>query len=309
MAQEGTTPPLSAPVPFLSPAAIGPFPRRSLAELLDAETQARLAAICRQVRRHILRMTAAAGSGHPGGSLSAVEILTTLYFGIMRHDPTNPRWPLRDRFILSKGHAAPALYAVLAEAGYFPPELLLTLRKLGSPLQGHVSYNLDIGVEASSGSLGQGFSVGVGMALAGRLDGLDYRVYVLLGDGELDEGQVWEAALAAAHYRLDNLTAIVDANGIQNDDFVARTLNLEPLPAKWAAFGWRVLEVDGHDLAELARALDAARAIRTRPAVVIARTVKGKGVSFMEHNPEFHGRAPRPDELERALAELAEEGP
>ncbi len=309
MAEESRPQPVPSPALFPSVASSGLFERRSLAELLAPETQARLAAICRRVRRHIVRMTAAAGSGHPGGSLSAVEILTTLYFGIMRHDPSNPRWSLRDRFILSKGHAAPALYAVLAEAGYFPTDLLMTLRKLGSPLQGHVSYNLDIGVEASSGSLGHGFSVGVGMALAGRLDGLDYRVYVLLGDGELDEGQVWEAALAAAHYRLDNLTAVVDANGIQNDDFVARTLNLEPLDAKWAAFGWRVFEVDGHDLVELARALDAARRIRTRPSVVIARTVKGKGVSFMEHNPEFHGRAPRPDELERALQELAGEEP
>ena len=263
----------------------------------------------RRIRRHIIRMLAEAGSGHPGGSLSAVEILSALYFRVLRHDPHNPSWPDRDRFILSKGHACPVLYATLAECGYLPVEELLTLRKMGSRLQGHAFAGSPPGVEMSSGSLGQGLSYSIGQCLAARLDGRDYRVYCLLGDGELDEGQVWEAAMAASHYSLDNLTAIVDRNGIQNDDFCDRTMTTDPLPAKWEAFGWRALEVDGHDLRQLIDALEQARATKGRPTVIIAHTVKGKGVDFMENNPEWHGKAPTPEQAEKALAQLGEDQP
>jgi transketolase len=258
-----------------------------------------------RIRRHIIAMLAAAASGHPGGSLSAVEILCALYFRILRHKPEDPAWPDRDRFILSKGHGVPVLYAVLAECGYLPVEELTTLRRLDSRLQGHSLAGSPPGVEMSAGSLGQGLSYCVGQALAARLDGRDYRVYCLLGDGELDEGQVWEAAMAAAHYSLDNLTAIVDRNRIQNDDFCDKVMRTDPLPDKWQAFGWHVEEVDGHDLGQVIDALEKARDIRGRPTVIIAHTVKGKGVSFMENNPEWHGKAPTPEQAERALAELA----
>ena len=261
----------------------------------------------RRIRRHIIRMLAAAGSGHPGGSLSAVEILCALYFRVLRHDPKNPAWPDRDRFILSKGHACPVLYATLAECGYLPVDELLTFRKLGSRLQGHAFAGSPPGVEMSSGSLGQGLSYSIGQCLAGRLDGRDYRVYCLLGDGELDEGQVWEAAMAAAHYSLDNLTAIVDRNGVQNDDFCELTMDTEPLPEKWQSFGWRALEVDGHDVRQVIEALEQAKATRGRPTVIIARTVKGKGVSFMENSAEWHGKAPTPEQAALALAELGGE--
>jgi transketolase len=250
-------------------------------------------------------MLAAAGSGHPGGSLSAVEILCALYFRIMRHNPQDPAWPDRDRFVLSKGHGVPVLYAVLAECGYLPVEELVTLRKVGSRLQGHSFAGSPPGVEMSAGSLGQGLSYCVGQALAARLDGRDSRVYCLLGDGELDEGQVWEAAMAAAHYSLDNLTAIVDRNGVQNDDFCKNVMRTDPLPDKWQAFGWHVQEVDGHDLSQVIDALETARNVRGRPSVIIAQTVKGKGVSFMENSAEWHGKAPNPEQTERALAELA----
>jgi transketolase len=249
-------------------------------------------------------MLAAAGSGHPGGSLSAVEILCALYFRIMRHNPQDPAWPDRDRFVLSKGHGVPVLYAVLAECGYLPVEELVTLRKMGSRLQGHSFAGSPPGVEMSAGSLGQGLSYCVGQALAARLDGRDSRVYCLLGDGELDEGQVWEAAMAAAHYSLDNLTAIVDRNGVQNDDFCANVMRTDPLPDKWQAFGWHVQEVDGHDLSQVIEALEMAKEVRGRPSVIIAQTVKGKGVSFMENSAEWHGKAPNPEQTERALAEL-----
>ena len=262
-------------------------------------------AATRRIRRHIITMLAAAGSGHPGGSLSAVEILCALYLRILRHNAQDPAWPDRDRFILSKGHGVPALYAVLAECGYLPVEELATLRKVNTRLQGHPLAGSPPGVEMSAGSLGQGLSYSIGQALAARLDGRDYRVYCLLGDGELDEGQVWEAAMAAAHYSLDNLTAIVDRNRIQNDDFCENVMRTEPLPDKWQAFGWQVQEVDGHDLSQVIEALEKARDVRGRPSVVIAHTVKGKGVSFMENNPEWHGKAPTPEQAERALAELA----
>ena len=268
-----------------------------------------LEAIAREVRRHIVRMTAAAGSGHPGGSLSAVEILVALYWRVLRHNPRQLDWPDRDRFILSKGHASPVLYAVLAETGYFDRAELPTFRKLGSILQGHPDRNFTPGLEAQSGSLGQGLSVGIGMALAGRLDRRPYRVYVLLGDGECDEGQVWEAAMSAAHFKLDTITAIVDRNRIQNDGFVTDIMELEPFADKWRAFGWDVREIDGHSLEQVLAALEAAQQVRGRPGVIIAHTVKGKGVSFMENNPEFHGKAPTSEQLAIALDELAERSP
>ncbi|MBI2872602.1 MAG: transketolase [Chloroflexi bacterium] len=259
--------------------------------------------VARTLRRNILVSIAAAGSGHPGGSLSAVETLVALYYKVMRHDPSNPRWPERDRFVLSKGHAAPVLYAVLADCGYFPPQELLTLRKLDSRLQGH-AHIMTPGVEMSAGSLGQGLSFGIGQALAARIDGRAYRVYVLLGDGECDEGQVWEAAMSAAHYRLDNLVAVVDRNRIQNDRFTSEVMELEPLAEKWRAFGWSVEEVDGHSIRDILLALKQAQGVKGKPSCIIAHTVKGKGVSFMENNPAFHGKAPTREELRQALEEL-----
>jgi len=265
---------------------------------------AELERMARQLRRHVITMIATAGSGHPGGSLSAADIITTLYFKIMRHDPQNPQWPDRDRFILSKGHAAPVLYAALAECGYFPLDELSTLRKLDSRLQGHTDRILTPGVEMSSGSLGQGLSFGIGIALAGKLDARDYQVYVLLGDGECDEGQIWEAAMAAAHYKIDNLTAIVDCNQIQLAGRTCDIMNLEPLADKWRSFNWHVLDINGHDVNQISQAAKKARGIKQRPTVIIAHTVKGKGVSFMENNVDFHGKAPTPEETERALKEL-----
>jgi transketolase len=261
--------------------------------------------IAKALRRHIITMTAEAGSGHPGGSLSAVEIVTSLYFRVLRHRPSEPQWVERDRFILSKGHAAPLLYAVLAECGYFPVEELTTLRKLGSRLQGHTDRTSTPGVEMSSGSLGQGLSFGIGVALAARLNSQGYRVYVLLGGGECDEGQVWEAAMAAAHFKLDNLVAIVDHNQQQIDGWNAEIMNLEPLPEKWRAFGWEVVEIDGHDFRQILAAFEKAQRVKGQPTVVIAHTIKGKGVSFMENNLGFHGTAPTPEQAKAALEELA----
>jgi transketolase len=260
--------------------------------------------IARKIRRDIVTMIAKAGSGHPGGSLSAADILTTLYYRILHHDPNNPEWPDRDRFILSKGHAAPALYATLAECGYFPVEELDTLRKLGSRLQGHTHRGLP-GVEMSAGSLGQGLSFAIGCALAGRLNKNSYRVYALLGDGECEEGQVWEAAMSATHFRVDNLVAVVDRNGLQIDGWTRDVMNLEPFADKWRSFGWHVIDTDGHDLTLLIDAFEHARAVKHQPTVIIARTVKGKGVSFMENNVDFHGKAPSAAQLEIALKELA----
>ncbi len=263
----------------------------------------RLEGIAKESRRNILKMIFEAGSGHPGGSLSEIDILTALYFRVMQVDPENPRWAGRDRFILSKAHACPGLYATLASRGYFPEEELLTFRKINSRLQGH-AHVMTPGVEMSGGSLGQGLSFGLGCALSARLDGLSHRVFVMLGDGECDEGQVWEAAMAASHYELDNLVAIVDRNRIQNDRFTDDVMRLEPLADKWSAFGWRVLEIDGHDMGAIVEGLEAA-SVEGQPTVVIAKTVKGKGVSFMENNPAFHGAAPSGDEYEKALAELS----
>jgi transketolase len=270
----------------------------------SSASPAELETVAKRLRRQIVSMTGKAGSGHPGGSLSAVEILITLYFKVLRHKPRDPHWRDRDRFILSKGHAAPALYAMLAECGYFPEEELLTLRQMDSCLQGHTDCTVTPGVEMSSGALGQGLSFGIGVALAGRLNSKDYRTYVLLGDGECDEGQVWEAAMAAAHFKVDKLTAIVDNNGQQIDGWNRDVMSLEPFPEKWRAFGWQVIEADGHSIPQLSQALDKARKIKGQPAVIIAHTVKGKGVSFMENNPHFHGTAPTTEELEQALKEL-----
>jgi transketolase len=264
-----------------------------------------LAAVARRLRRHIVTMIAKAGSGHPGGSLSAVEIITALYWRVLRHKPADPRWPGRDRLVMSKGHAAPVLYAALAECGYFPVSELSTLRQLGSHLQGHADRTHTPGVEMSSGSLGQGLSFATGVALAGRLDKAGWRVYALLSDGECDEGQTWEAAMAAAHFKTANLTAIVDRNGIQLSGFNRDIMNLEPLKDKWAAFGWHVAEIDGHDIAQILTAIDRAQKVKGQPSVIIARTVKGKGVSFMENNVDFHGKAPNAEQLEQALKELA----
>ncbi len=269
----------------------------------------KLSGIARECRIQIIRMLTHAGSGHPGGSLSAIDLLTTLYFSRMRHDPERPEWPDRDRLILSKGHCVPALYAVLAKAGYFPEILLLTLRKLDSPLQGHPDRVRLPGIEAATGSLGQGLSIATGMALAAKLDRKDSRVYCILGDGEIQEGQVWEAAMAAPRlgqpeFPLDNLCVILDHNKIQLDDFVKKIMDLDPVVDKWKAFGWPVIEIDGHDFGQIEKALDQAEAIKGRPAFIVAHTVKGKGVSFMENDPEWHGKAPKRDEGIRAIREI-----
>lgn len=264
----------------------------------------KLKEIAKNIRKDILIMLANAGSGHTGGSLSATDIVAALYFSKMRHDPGNPKWPERDRFILSKGHAAPLLYAVLARSGYFDRKELMTLRRLGSRLQGHPDCKVLPGVEMSTGSLGQGLSVGNGIAMAGKLNKNNYRVYVLLGDGENQEGQVWEAAMTAAHYRLDNLCAILDRNGLQIDGQVEEVMSIEPIVEKWRAFGWDVLEIDGHDMNQILLAFDKAEGTKGKPTMVIAHTIKGKGVSFFEGKVEYHGIAPTKEELERALAEL-----
>ena len=258
------------------------------------------------MRADIVRMIAEAGSGHPGGSLSCADILAALYFGgVLEHDPRNPQWEGRDRFILAKGHAAPALYAVLAQAGYFPREELATLRKLGSRLQGHPDSTQVPGVEVSTGSLGQGRSVAAGAAAGLKLDGAPQTVFALLGDGECQEGQVWEAAMFAAHRQLDNLVAVVDRNGLQIDGRTCDVCDPGDLGAKFAAFGWDVAEVDGHDLDALVAVLGAAKAGRDgRPHAVIARTVKGKGVPFMENEAGWHGKAPNAEQAAEALAAL-----
>lgn len=258
-----------------------------------------------QIRRDIITMLGEAGSGHSGGSLSAADIVACLYFWEMRIDPQQPRQQDRDRFVLSKGHAAPVLYAALAEKGFFPREELKRLRKLGSPLQGHPDMRKLPGVEASSGSLGQGISWAVGMALAGKIDHRDYRVYALLGDGEIEEGLVWEATMAAHHYKLDNLTAILDHNGLQIDGPICKVMSPEPVADKFKAFGWEVLVVDGHDIRQIMEALNRARSVKERPTVIVANTIKGKGCSFMENKVEWHGTAPNRDQTVQALAELA----
>lgn len=270
-----------------------------------------LGALCHQaneIRKDIIRMIAEAGSGHPGGSLSATDVLTALYFRVLHHDAKNPRWPDRDRVILSKGHGAPALYAALAHAGYFPKKQLLTLRKLDSPLQGHPDRRRLPGIEASTGSLGQGLSIGVGMALSGKLDRKDYSTYVILSDGETHEGQTWEAAAFAGHHKLNHLIAILDYNKFSLDDAIKNIIDVEPVVDKWKAFGWHVFEIDGHDMKTILETLERAKQTQVKPIMIVAHTIKGKGVSFMEHDNHYHGVAPTKEEAERALMELEENG-
>ncbi|MCX5726424.1 MAG: transketolase [Candidatus Saganbacteria bacterium] len=257
------------------------------------------------LRRHIVEMVNRAASGHPGGSLSAADIITVLYFYKMRHDPKNPKWADRDRFVLSKGHAAPVLYAALAECGYFPIKYLETLRQIGSSLQGHPDMLSLAGVEMTTGSLGQGLSAAVGMALAGRIDKKDYRIYCMIGDGESQEGQIWEAAMAAGHYKLDKLTVILDHNKFQIDGKVEDIKGIQPIKAKWEAFRWHVIEnVDGHNIKAIIEAFEKAEKVKGKPVIIIAETVKGKGISFMEWKNEFHGKPPSKEELGKAREEL-----
>ncbi|UCE00809.1 MAG: transketolase [Chloroflexota bacterium] len=264
-----------------------------------------LIGIARDIRLDILDMTTRAGSGHPSSSFSAVEILTALYFGgILRYKPKDPWWAERDRFIMSKGHAAPLLYAVLSRAGYFDRQLLWDLRQINSPVQGHPIQGLLPGIEATTGSLGQGLSIGLGHILGGRLNNLDYRVYVLLGDGECEAGQIWEAAMAAAHFKAERLIAILDYNKYQETGPISREMALEPLVEKWQSFGWQASEIDGHDISAIIEALEAAQLVSNRPAIIIAHTIKGKGVSFVEQDFTFHGRALNPEQAKTAREEI-----
>jgi transketolase len=258
-----------------------------------------------RLRIEIVKMIGAAASGHPGGSLSEVELLAALYFQVMRHDPKNPQWEDRDRFILSKGHGVPTLYAVLAEAGYIDPKLLGTLRKLGSPLQGHPDRRMLPIMDACTGSLGNGLSVGIGMAMAAQLDKRDYHTFVMVGDGEIQEGQIWESAMYAGFHKMTNLTCIVDFNRLQLDGFLSEILDPGPLPEKFRAFGWHVVEFDGHDYNQVIPALSDARSGKHgKPTCLIANTIKGKGVSFMENRAEWHGAAPKKEQVEQAIKEL-----
>jgi len=263
--------------------------------------------IAADIRTGVIKAIGAAGSGHPGGSLSAADIVTVLYFHEMNVDPKNPKMKNRDKFVLSKGHAAPLLYAALAKKGFFPKEDILTLRKIDSKFQGHPDSKKLPGVETSTGSLGQGFSMAVGMALAGRVDNNDGRVYALLGDGELQEGLVWEAAMSAGHYGLDNLVAIIDWNGLQIDGKNSDVMTVEPVGDKFKAFGWHVIQIDGHDYKEIIEALARARGFKGKPTAIIAKTHKGKGVSFMEDEAGWHGKAPDQDQTARAVAEIGGE--
>ena len=261
----------------------------------------RMAAV---IRCDIIDMICTANAGHPGGSLSAADIVTALYFRVMRLDPENPNWPDRDRFILSKGHACPVWYAALAERGYFDRAHLSTLRRINSILQGHPDMLKTPGIDMTVGSLGHGLSVGLGMALGGKLQGKDYHVWIVIGDGESQEGSIWEAAMAAANWKVENLTAILDRNNLQNDDFVDDIMSIEPLADKWRAFGWNVVEIDGHDMKEVVEALEGAKAFKGQPTIIIANTVKGKGVSYMENVCEWHGKAPSKQQADQALEEI-----
>jgi transketolase len=263
-----------------------------------------LQTLAKRIRREIIEMITEATNGHPGGSLSAVELVVELFFDTMRIDPKNPKWPDRDRFILSKGHAAPVLYAAMAEAGYTPIDQLNTLRKFGSIYQGHPDVRFIPSLEASTGSLGEGLSIALGMGLAARMDGSPARAYVMLGDGEVQEGQIWEAAMAGSFHKLDNVVCIVDNNRIQLDGFVKDIMNIDPLADKWRAFGWHTIEIDGHDIPAIQAAFREAEATKGKPTCIVAHTIKGKGVSFMENNPKFHGTAPTPAEAKLALQEL-----
>lgn len=271
---------------------------RSLEELKSISTE---------IRKDIVKMLTESASGHPGGSLSAADIMTVLFFKEMNIDPENEKDPNRDRFVLSKGHAAPVLYSALARRGYFPVEELTTLRKFKSRLQGHPSIQYLPGIDMSTGSLGQGISAAVGMALAGKIDNKDYRVYTILGDGELEEGQVWEASMCAAHYKLNNLTAFIDFNGLQIDGDITKVMNPCPIDKKFEAFGWNVLVIDGHNYEEIIDAIEKAKECKDRPTAVVCKTVKGKGVSFMENQAAWHGSAPNKEQCEAALRELGGE--
>ncbi|MFH0871763.1 MAG: transketolase [bacterium] len=262
----------------------------------------------RGLRCDVVKMCHYAGSGHPGGSLSAADMVAALYFHFMRLDPKNPKWEDRDRFIMSKGHACPVQYAALSRRGFFPEEVLWTLRKFESPLQGHPDMKSTRGLDMTSGSLGNGLSIGVGMALGARIAKKDFRVYVILGDGEIQEGLVWEGAMAAAHFQLDSLTAMVDYNKLQIDGENKDVMGLEPLVGKWQQFGWHTIEIDGHDMAEVVRAIEEAQSTKGKPTCIIAHTVKGKGVSYMECAVDWHGRVPTQEELDQALVELGEKG-
>ncbi len=271
--------------------------------MTQTEQKELMLAACK-VRIGIIEGTHAAKAGHPGGSLSAADLFTYLYWKELRVDPKNPQWEDRDRFVLSKGHTAPGLYAALAHQGFFPVEDLLTLRHIGSYLQGHPNMNSVPGVDMSTGSLGQGISAAAGMALAAKLQKKDCRVYTLLGDGEIQEGQVWEAFMFAHHYKLDNLCAVIDNNGLQIDGPVAQVMNPYPIPEKLRAFGWEVQEIDGHDFAQMETAFAAARETKGRPFAILMNTTKGKGVSYMEDNADWHGKAPNDQEFEIAMTEL-----
>lgn len=260
--------------------------------------------IAGNVRINILRMLTKAGSGHTGGSLSAVDVAVAIYFSKMEFDPKNPLWEKRDRFIMSKGHAAPLMYAIMAEAGYFPKETIETLRTIESPLQGHPCCRKLPGIEVSTGSLGQGLSVANGMALGLKLDDNPARVYCIMGDGEIQEGQIWEAAMTAAHYKIDNICGVVDNNGLQIDGPVEKVMGIEPIHDKWASFGWHVIDIDGHNMEEILAALNEAESVKGRPSVIIANTTKGKGVSFFENKVEYHGKAPSHEEFEKAVKEI-----
>ena len=261
----------------------------------------------KQTRKDILEMTSAAASGHPGGSLSAADIIVTLYHYKLKHDPKNPELKDRDRFILSKGHSCPALYSVLARTGYFPIQDLKTLRKVGSILQGHPEFERCPGIEASTGPLGQGLSFANGVALALKLDELPSKAYVLMGDGEIQEGQIWEAAMTSSHYKLDNLVAILDNNNLQIDGFNDEVKSIKPIKEKWLAFGWHVIEIDGHNFTEIINALDGADKIKDKPTLILAHTIKGKGVCCMENEVGWHGKACNPEELKQCISELDQE--
>lgn len=268
---------------------------------------AELSKICRQVRRDIITMTANAGSGHPGGSLSAVELMTSVFYNHMRLDPKNPKWDGRDRFVLSKGHSAPCYYAVLASLGFIDRSEYANFRQLHSILQGHPDCKKVPGVDASTGSLGQGCSIAVGMALGAKKLGKDTQVFTLLGDGECQEGQIWEAFMSAAHYKLDNLTVIIDNNGLQIDGDIAKVMSPYPIDKKLEAFGFHVETIDGHDFDAIASALDTAKTVKGRPSAIIMKTVKGKGVSFMENQASWHGSAPNDEQYAVAMAELKQQ--
>jgi len=275
-----------------------------MSKKLTKQQVSQLEGYAKAIRSSIVSMVTEAQSGHPGGSLSAADILTTLYFAEMNVDPKNPQQVDRDRLVLSKGHAAPVLYATLAERGFFPKEELLTLRKINSRLQGHPSMKSLPGVDMSTGSLGQGLSIASGMALAARLDGSTHRIYTILGDGELEEGMVWEGAMFAAHYKLDNLTAFVDFNGLQIDGPVSVVMSPLPIPEKWQAFNWHVIEIDGHDINAIYDAIQTAKTVKGKPTMIVASTVKGKGVCQMENKAEWHGAAPSREQCELFMAQL-----